>query len=94
VELDFNCTKLFVFIDGLFANNKDLSSQIGYKIIISNETTSKLDNLFRLRGNLIHYSSTKSKRITRSILASEIYKIIRGVNIAIAINTTIKIITN
>jgi hypothetical protein len=41
---------------------------------------------------LIHYSSTKSKRVTRSVLALEIYGIVGGVNIAIAINTTIKII--
>ena len=42
----------------------------------------------------MHYSSIKSKRVTRSVLALEVYKIVGGVNIAIAINTTIKIITN
>jgi len=42
----------------------------------------------------MHYSNTKSKRVTRSVLALEVYKIVRDVNIAIAINTTIKIITN
>ena len=96
VELDLDYTKLFVFVDGLFANNKDFSSQIGYEIIIANETTRALydDSLFRLRGNLIHYSSTKSKRVTRSVLALEIYGIVRGVNMAIAINTTVKIITD
>jgi hypothetical protein len=26
---------LFVFVDGSFANNKDLSSQIGYEIILA-----------------------------------------------------------
>jgi hypothetical protein len=41
---------------------------------------------------LIHYSSTKSKRVTQSVLALEIYGIVGGVNIAIVINTTIKII--
>jgi hypothetical protein len=41
---------------------------------------------------LIHYSSTKSKRVTRSVLALEIYGIVGGVNIAIVINTTIKMI--
>ena len=44
-------------------------------------------------GNLIYYSSTKSKRVIRSILASEIYRIVGGVNIAIIINATINIIT-
>jgi len=93
IPLDLARTKLFVFVNGSFANNKDLSSQIGYEIILANETTdSYKENTFQLRGNLIHYSSTKSKRVTRSVLASEIYGIIRGVNIAIAINITIKII--
>jgi hypothetical protein len=41
---------------------------------------------------LIHYSSTKSKRVTQSVLALEIYGIVGGVDIAITINTTIKII--
>jgi hypothetical protein len=36
---------------------------------------------FTIKGNLIHYSSTKSKRVTRSVLASEIYGMVGGVNI-------------
>ena len=96
VKLDLDRMKLFVFIDSLFANNKDFSSQIGYKIIIANETTrAPYDNSsFRMRGNLVHYNSTKSKRVTRSVLALEIYSMVRSVNIAIAINITIKMITN
>ena len=42
----------------------------------------------------MHYSNIKSKRVTRSILALKVYEIIRSVNIAIAINTTIKMVTN
>ena len=82
-----------MFVDGAFANNKDLSSQIGYEIFLINETLYK-NNSFELTGNLIHYSSTKSKRVTRSILASEIYGMVGGVDMAIAINTTIKMITD
>jgi len=94
MELDLDYIKLFVFVNSSFANNKDFSSQISYKIIIANKTTKALYNnsLFRLRGNLIYYSSTKSKRVTRSVLALKIYNIVRGVNMAIAINTTIKMI--
>jgi hypothetical protein len=43
--------------------------------------------------NLIYYSSTKSKRVTQSVLALEIYSIVGGVDIAIAINTTLSIIS-
>ena len=58
-----------------------------------NETPTGTDE-FAIKGNLIHYSSTKSKRVTRSVLASEIYSMVGGVDIAIAINTTIKMITD
>ena len=42
----------------------------------------------------MHYSNIKSKRVTRSVLALKVYKIVKGVNIAITINITIKIVTN
>jgi hypothetical protein len=78
-------------VDGSFANNKDLSSQIGYEVIVTNETTGQDE--FNIRGNLIHWSSTKSKRITRSVLASEIYSMVAGANIAFVIGSTLKLIT-
>jgi hypothetical protein len=64
-------------------------------IIITNktETISTGNNEFTIKRNLIYYSSTKTKRVTRSVLASEIYGIVEGVDMAIAINTTIKMIT-
>src|SRR6266498_123847 len=91
IPLDLQYTKLFVFVNGSFANNKDFSSQIRYLIILANKTFTD-NNKFTLNRNLIYYSSTKSKRVIRSILALEIYSIVRGINIAIAINTTIHII--
>ena len=42
----------------------------------------------------MHYNSIKSKRVIRSVLALKVYGIVRGVNIAIAINITIKMVTN
>jgi hypothetical protein len=42
----------------------------------------------------MHYSNIKSKRVIRSVLALKVYKIIRGVNVAIAINIIIKIVIN
>jgi hypothetical protein len=94
IALDLECIKLFVFVDGSFANNKDFSSQISYLIIITNETKTIFTgtNEFTIKGNLIYYSFTKTKRVTWSVLASEIYGIIEGVDMAIAINTTIKMI--
>jgi hypothetical protein len=45
-------TKLFVFINRSFINNKDFSSQLGYKIIITNKSTE--ENNFIIYSNLIH----------------------------------------
>ena len=91
IALDLKQVKLSVFIDGSFVNNKDYSSQISYLIILINETEGT--NKFIIKENLIHYSSIKSKRVTKSVLAFKIYRIVKGVNIAITINITIKIIT-
>ena len=82
--------KLFVFVDRSFANNKDFSSQIGYEIIIANETTG--NDEFTINGNLIYWSSTKSKRVTRSVLASKIYGMVGGVDMSFTISSTISII--
>ena len=91
IKLDLNHIKLFVFVDGSFTNNKDFSSQIGYEIFIINKTLYK-DNLFEITRNLIHFSSTKCKRVTQSILISEIYGIVGGIDIVIIIYITIKMI--
>ena len=37
----------------------------------------------------MHYSSTKSKRVIRSVLASKIYGMVSGVDLAYAFNTTL-----
>ena len=52
IRLDLETAKIFVFVDGSFANNKDLSSQLGYEIILANETM-KSDK-FVINGNLVH----------------------------------------
>jgi phenolic acid decarboxylase len=90
MPINLPTAKLFVFINRLFINNKDFSSQLGYKIIIANKFTGEND--FIIHGNLIYWSLIKSKRVTQSILTSEIYKIVSGVDIVIAIGTTLKMI--
>ena len=44
IPVDLKTTKLYVFADGSFANNKDLSSQLGYIIILANETSTPEDH--------------------------------------------------
>lgn len=94
IALNLATAKLFVFVDGSFANNRDFSSQIGYVICLANEEGVDSSNKeFIMRGNLLHWSSVKCKRVTRSVLASELYAMVHGVDIAIALNTTLKLIT-
>jgi hypothetical protein len=91
VKLDLSSVKLYVFVHGPFANNKDLSSQIGFEVILANKTIR--EDEFTIYGNLIHWSSTKSQRVTRSALTSEIYSIVARTDISFAISFTLKIIT-
>lgn len=90
MDLDLATAKLFVFTDGSFANNQDLSSQLGYIIVLANED--KSNGQFKLRGNMIHCSSLKCKRVTRSVLASETYAFVVGFDMAIAICSTLNMI--
>jgi hypothetical protein len=52
IPLELTTAKLFVFVNSLFANNKNLSSQIRYIIILANKIVG-LDE-FIIRGNLIY----------------------------------------
>jgi hypothetical protein len=94
IPLDLSTARLFVFVDGSFANNRDLTSQLGFAIILANEEMRGEEGIFRIRGNLIHFSSTKSKRVTRSVLASEVYGMVAGVDMAYAISSTLRMVTD
>jgi hypothetical protein len=90
IPLDILTAKLFTFVDGSFANNKNYSSQIRYEIIFANEIIK--NDEFIINRNLIYWSSTKSKRVTRSVLTLEIYDIVGGVDMSFAIGSTLTII--
>ncbi|KAF1936185.1 hypothetical protein EJ02DRAFT_459741 [Clathrospora elynae] len=89
VPLDLATAKLVVFTDGSFANNQDLSSQLGYLIVLANEHKHSRQDAHSRQDSI----STKCKRVTQSVLASETYGMVSGVDIAIAILTTLKMIT-
>ena len=90
IPLDLSTTKIFIFVDGSFANNKDLSSQIGFEIFLANEIIK--NDSFIMNGNLVYWSSTKCKRVTRSVLALEIYAMVHGVDMGITIGSTVNMI--
>ncbi|OXV09105.1 hypothetical protein Egran_03132, partial [Elaphomyces granulatus] len=74
INIGLGSAKLFVFVDASFANNRDYSSQIGFVIVLANEDIndgSSGRETFKIDGNIVHWSSIKCKRVTRSVLASE-----------------------
>lgn len=87
ISLDIDKLKAYCWVDGSFANNKDLTSQIGFVITLGNETFG--ENKFTFCGNIIHWSSTKCKRVTRAVLASELYAMTNGIDIAIPLCMTV-----
>jgi hypothetical protein len=90
VPLQLEEAKLFIFTDSSFANNKDLSSQLGFVIIIALERRTGEGHDFEIYGNIVHWNSIKCKRVTRSVLASELYGIVNRFDSAIAISTTLQ----
>jgi len=80
VKLDVNTLQLLVFTDASFANNKDLSSQIGYVLVLADASN---------KANIVHWSSVKCKRVTRSVLAPELYGMAHGFDIGAAIKSTL-----
>lgn len=90
VELTLDATlKVHVYVDGSHANNKDYSSQIGFVIVICNEEWNEDARCYKIRGNIVHWCSVKCKRITRAVLASELYAMSLGIDIAIPLSQTI-----
>ncbi|PVH67718.1 hypothetical protein DL98DRAFT_555054 [Cadophora sp. DSE1049] len=75
-----------------FANNKNLSLQIRFVLAIGSETEGSTG--FTFFNNIIYTSSTKCKRVTRAVLASELYIIIARVNMLIFLATTTNIVTD
>jgi hypothetical protein len=53
---------------------------MGYVIVLTDATK---------KANVIHWSLVKCKRVTRSVLASELYGIANGFDIGTAIKSTI-----
>jgi hypothetical protein len=81
VPLDISSLSLLVFTNASFANNNDLSSQIGFIIIFTDQNQSV---------NILHWSSIKCKQVTRSVLASELYALAHGFDIGAVIKSTIQ----
>ena len=76
---------MLIFTDATFANNKDLSSQIGALLVAID-----IDN----NTNILYWVSIKCKRITRSILAFKLLGIVHEFNIVYLVKTILDLILN
>ena len=92
IDIDLPTAKLMIFADGSHAGNKNLSSQIGYVIVLANEIRN--DETFTIRANMIHWTSVRCKRVVSSSLAAELFGIAAAVDIGISISTTLTRITD
>jgi len=80
VKLEKDILHLLVFTDISFANNRDLFSQIGYVLVLADSTG---------HANILHWLSTKCKRVTRSILVSELYGMAHGFDMGASVKSTV-----
>lgn len=80
VKLDRDTVSLPLFSDASFASNSDLSSQLGYVVAFADA---------KGKANNVHCSSVKPKRMTRSVLSSELYVAVHAFDFASTLKTTI-----
>lgn len=79
-QLNRDSLQIIVFTDSSFANNHDYSSQIGFLSVLTDGS----------KANLIHWSPVKCQRVTRSVLASELYALVLGFDAGAVIKSTIQ----
>ena len=85
VQLNTFSFRFFIFTDVSFVNNENLFSQIEFVIVL-------VDKFNKI--NLIHWSSIKCKRVTRSVLVFELYAMIHEFDFEIVLKSTINLILN
>ncbi len=86
VKLNQSSLQLVIFTNSSFANNRDSSSQIDYIVCLIDSTNTT---------NIIHWFSVKCKRITRSVLAIELFAMIYDFDVSSILKATlIKMLDN
>jgi hypothetical protein len=82
VKLDSTKLQLVIFTNSSFANNEDLFSQIDYVICLADSN----------HANIVHWFSIKCKRMTRSVLAAELYALVHDFDLDVALKATLSAI--
>ena len=83
--LNEECLTVVAFADSSFANNLDLSSQLGVMILLTDSSG---------KANIMHFNSYKSKRIVRSVLGGETYAFADAFDVAFNIRYDLKRLLN
>lgn len=73
--------KIKVFSDSSFANTPSSHSQLGYLILLCDNTN---------RCNVIHFSSYKSRRVVRSVMGAELYAFADAFDLAFLLKTDLE----
>ena len=81
VKLNTTSLKLIVFTDAVFANNTDYTSQIDFVICLTDGSN---------KANLIHWSSTKCKKITRNVLTAKLFAMTQRFDVASMLKSSIE----
>lgn len=67
-------TKLFIFVDGFFTNNKNFNSQIGFIIIFGNINSNDQEIGFRVINKILYLVWNKYYKIINNILTDKFVK--------------------
>jgi hypothetical protein len=62
-HVNLETTRLYVFVEGSFADNKDFTSQLGFAIILANEDEINDRHEFSITENLLHASIPRARRL-------------------------------
>jgi hypothetical protein len=79
--LNVHSLQIGVFSDAAFANADNYGSQLGWIIVLMDDDKN---------ANIVHYSSAKCHRVTRSVLAGEMYALTHAFDIAYTLRHTLE----
>lgn len=80
-KLDLNSLHIRVYTDGSFADNDDLTTQLGYIVLLCDDHD---------RCNVLNFSSHKSRRVVRSVLGGETYAFADGMDFGLSMKYDIE----
>lgn len=80
MPVDVSSILLADLLDASFASNADLTSQLGYVVMLADASE---------QANILHHLSVKSKRVVRSVLAAVLFAAIHAFYYVSSLKTTL-----